>query len=240
MLIILLAALLASPAASAQEVIFALRHRNAAPPVSMAYKQGVSDYGSGATLAVTLPNPVAAGDFIVATVSAQTSASALTMSVSDTLNGAFAGNATAPSCFVSYGTQEGLFFFANSAAGSDTITLSQSGTGSLSIDVQTFSGVASSSPLDVAAACGSIVTTGTVVTPAITTTSANDLIVAAVPYAGNTGAVTVSSPYTMEQTQAFGGIAHQFATAATTYTAATFTIQYSGNPVAGIIAAFKP
>lgn len=185
-----------------------------------------------------MPSNVTAGDLLIVTVGNQPAASAVTVTVSDTLNGSFTQAGT--SCFSAYDAQSTMFYFAHSAAGADTITATLPASASISVDAQEYSGIATSSPLDVAPLCGTLTAGAHPATPSITTVTANDLIVAAAPFAGNTGTLTVSSPYTIESPSGFGGMAYQSATAATSYTGATFTIQYSGGNVIAMIAAFKP
>ncbi|MDE2102349.1 MAG: hypothetical protein KGL39_34200 [Patescibacteria group bacterium] len=132
-----------------------------------------------------------------------------------------------------------LWYAANVSGGSDTLTMTDTSSGTYSWCIAEISGAATASPLDASGYLGGSGSVNT--TPTVTTANADDIIIAgyAEPYSSdNTGTITVGSPYTMASTVAKAAIASQSVTSAGSVTGATFTSQYGGYPSLAT-AAFK-
>lgn len=114
-----------------------------------------------------------------------------------------------------------IWYFANSASGVTTITVSLSGStasgGATAIEVV---GINTTSPVDASAAVNNIASTSTPVSGNITTTQNNGLIF--VVLSDNTGANSVASPYTLVNAQ--GVAAYNVAATPVTNQTTTFTL----------------
>ena len=144
----------------------------------------------------TFNKPVTAGDtLILSTMPLLTpTTSAFGVSVSDTVNGNWTPGVL---CYTAYDAQASFFYVANTAAGSDTVTVTYSGLFypvQLYISVAEYSGVDTSSPFDVAPACSSFEDSTSFTGPGLTTTDAADMLISTMAI-GNGGNTSVSSPY---------------------------------------------
>ena len=98
----------------------------AACAATPAYVQGIcGGHGSTAPVALTMPSSVAAGDELIVYFEADSTST--TISVSDSLNGIFTVGATHVFSSGSVGTAA-VAYFENSISGSDTVTVSATGT----------------------------------------------------------------------------------------------------------------
>lgn len=148
------------------------------------------------SLTCTFAHPVAAGDTLIASTKPLLTpgTSAFTASVSDTVNGGWVHGVQ---CYSAYDGQADFFYFANTVAGSDTVTLTYSTSAKLYLSVAEYSGVNTSTPFDVAPTCsGFIPSFGAYTGPTLTTNAATDMLISTL-VVGNGGTTTVSSPYTL-------------------------------------------
>lgn len=203
---------------------------------AVTFVQGVANDGSSPVTQAFSAN-VSAGDFLILFVAvANTTGSAYPVTVSDNVNGAWT-DATNANCFASFASQTNIFYFSNAGAGATTVTITPSPAASLYYVMAEYSGVATSSPFDVLPTCDTHGSTS-YPTPSITTTNANDGIIAATAVYGNPGTVTVGSPFTLRvNTSGENVLADDIVTSTGTYQA-TFTLQF-GNSGAAAIAAVK-
>ncbi|MGC1785046.1 MAG: Ig-like domain-containing protein [Acidobacteriaceae bacterium] len=146
----------------------------------------------------TFNKPVAAGDtLILGTMPLLTpGASAFGVSVSDTVNGNWTPGVL---CYSAYEAQASLFYVANTAAGSDTVTVTYAGLFNpveLYISLAEYSGVDTSSPFDVAPTCSSFEDSTSFTGPGLTTTDAADMLISILEI-GNGGNTSITSPYTL-------------------------------------------
>lgn len=134
--------------------------------MAVAFLQATGGFSNsaGTTIAATYGNPVAAGNLLVCSVTCDVNAA---LSVSDTVNSAWVAIG---SLQVGLGVSQ-MFYKANSAAGTPTVTAtSAGGAGSYrNIRIGEWSGVATSSPLN-----ANNSTTGTSTTPAVNVTTIAD------------------------------------------------------------------
>ncbi len=191
---------------------------------------------SATTVACTFTATVAKGDLLVANaVPMNTSASSFTLSVSDNKNGAWT---KAAQCFSAYAGQADVFYFANSAAGTITVTTTSStSTGLFEIAIAEYSGIATSSPLDQGGTCSAIANSTAVTAPSLTTTNASDLVLSLLALSGTAGTVTVASPYTLRNNAAAAFADHIVSTTGT-YAGAAFKWTYE-NVAFAVAVAFK-
>jgi hypothetical protein len=146
----------------------------------------------------TFNRPVTAGDtLILSTMPLLTpGAAAFGVSASDTVNGNWTPGVL---CYTAYDAQASLFYVANTAAGSDTVTVTYSGLFypvQLYISLAEYSGVDTSSPFDVAPACSSFEDSTSFTGPGLTTTDAADMLISTMAI-GNGGSTSITSPYTL-------------------------------------------
>lgn len=200
--------------------------------------------------------PVSAGDLIVAYASSFESgcSGAVAGTVDDTIN---TGNYTAIAAH-SDGTncQQGqYFYFANSAAGTPTLTFCN---GSLSgstctggtavpwtLNAIACHNCATSSPVDAGPLYGPNIGAGVmnVTSPSITTVHATAVIISSLAETSsstgvaNLGTTTVASPFTLSSSSTSNGfMATQIVTSAGTYTGGAWTMQFGGGPIDSTIA----
>ncbi len=153
----------------------------------------VSNLGA-TSLTCTFAHPVAAGDMLIASTMPLLTpgASPFTATVSDSVNGGWVHGAQ---CYAAFDAQADFFYFANTAAGSDTVTVTYSSAAELYLSVAEYSGVNTSTPFDVAPTCGPYLPLSTAFTgPSLTTTASTDMLISTLDI-GNAGTTTVSSPY---------------------------------------------
>jgi hypothetical protein len=204
---------------------------------SVAFVQADYCTAKGAsTVACTFTATVAKGDLLVANaVPMNTSASSFTISVSDNKNGAWT---SAAQCFSAYAGQADLFYFANSAAGTITVTTtSSSSTGLFELAIAEYSGIATSAPLDKGGTCSSMANSTTVTAPSLTTANANDLVLSLLAMSGTAGTVTTASPFTLRNNAAAAFADHIVSTIGT-YPGAAFKWTYQ-NVAFAVAVAFK-
>lgn len=201
--------------------------------------------GSASSLAVTKSST--GGNFMVAWVRHGTNSTS-TISVTD--SNAATWTQAGSTCVV--GTdQEAMFYIANSpAVTSVTANFATAAVTNTSIVVEEFSGIAASSPLDVASTCATNSSSVTTLTSsAITTTNANDLLVYGIHLgAGQSGAAwTAGSGYTLpsnndatgnSSTNTRSALQYQIVTSIQTGITTSMTWTTAGN-AAGILASFK-
>ncbi len=153
----------------------------------------VSNLGA-TSLTCTFAHPVAAGDILIASTMPLLTpgASPFTATVSDSVNGGWVHGAQ---CYAAFDAQADFFYFANTAAGSDTVTVTYSSAAELYLSVAEYSGVNTSTPFDVAPTCSPYLPLSTAFTgPSLTTTASTDMLISTLDV-GNAGTTTVSSPY---------------------------------------------
>ncbi len=181
---------------------------------------------AGATsLTCTFAHPVAAGDILIASAKPLLTpgASAFTATVSDSVNGGWVHGAQ---CYAAYNAQADFFYFANTASGSDTVTVTYSSAAKLYLSVAEYSGVNTSTPFDVAPTCSAYIPHFTAGTgPSLTTTASTDMLISALDV-GNAGTTTVSSPYT-ERVASNLTMADYLPGTAGTQSGPTWSTQYS-------------
>jgi hypothetical protein len=182
--------------------------------------------GNGAnSLTCTFARPVAAGDVLIASVMPLLTpgTSPFTASVADSVNGVWIHGAQ---CYSAYNAQADFFYLSNSAAGSDTVTLTYSSSAKLYLSMAEYSGVDPSTPFDVAPTCTSYLPRGNSFNgPSLMTTASSDMLISAM-IVGNAGTTTVSSPYTVRVGNNLT-IADLQAGAAGTQSGPTWSTQYS-------------
>ena len=188
---------------------------------AIAFVQANSCSTTGTSLTCSYSTSIVAGDLLVADVApTNTSGSAYTISVSDSRNGAWTQSVQ---CFNAYDMQGNLFYFPNSAAGSVTVTVTSSTSTTLKIAIAAYSGIATSSPVDVNGTCSTGVSSvKTVTAPSVVTSNANDLILNALSEGGTTGALTASSPYTLRNASFGAAFADQSVSSTGTHAGTTF------------------
>lgn len=198
------------------------------------YVQGACghNYSSTQTTAtLAFGSPVTAGDLVVVSAGWD---GAGTVTVSDSVNGTLTLAGTPASNNI------GTWYFPNSAAGSDTVTTTTSVAAHYALCIAEFSGAATVSPLDGTPAYNNVASGTTITTGAVTTSNANDIMVAAILAPGsNTGGTTVASPYTLGPTEVFGnGIAYEAVSSSGSKAGAQFTVSF-GSALDGSTVAFK-
>jgi RHS repeat-associated protein len=210
-----------------------------AQSISFVQEQQCDSRGTSVTCAFS--SAVAAGDALMVVVDpANSTGSQYTLSVSDSLNGAWTQDGSG--CFRSAIAQAAVFYYLNSKAGSVTVTVTSSTSTNIWSTIVEYSGIATSAPVDVATSCKytDVQNGSTAATPSITTTNANDLILTGPAITGTGGTITVASPYTMVGSVGYNRvpIANQIVSSAGAYAGAVFTLQYGGETL-GLITAFK-
>ncbi len=195
-----------------------------------AYIHGVSSSASGlsvtAVLGVTQQNLLVA--FVVAKASGQS------ISVADDRGGnwnAIDNNQGAGA------STSGLWYCANAPGGTTTITATIDTSQTMVLFVEEYSGVATSSPLDVHNVSSGSGTSA--VCPDVTTSVDNALIFAGQANELNSGSKSVDAAYTLRHSDITLADAEKVAASAGAVIGATFTLAY-GNPWKGFTAAFKP
>ncbi len=166
---------------------------------SISFVQAPASCVSGSktnALTCTFAHPVAAGDVLIASVMPLLTpgASPFTASVADSLNGVWVHGAQ---CYSAYNAQADFFYLSNTAAGSDTVTLTYSSSAKLYLSVAEYSGVDLATPFDVAPTCTSFLPRGKSFTgPSLMTSATSDMLISSM-IVGNAGTTTVSSPYVL-------------------------------------------
>lgn len=193
---------------------------------TIAFVQSSQCESTGTSVTCAFPSAVSAGDALMIFVSPTVpSASAYTISVSDSLNGAWTQNGS--TCFSPWNAEAATFYYLNSQAGNVTVTITSSTSTAISSTIAEYSGIAASNAVDIPASCSPYAQDSSVVAPNVTTTNANDLIVASPVFADNGGSVSVSNPYSL-RASAISRIplADEFASSIGTYTGAAFAFEY--------------
>jgi hypothetical protein len=174
---------------------------------------------SGTALSIPVP-ATAAGDALVASIALAAGSSKSITGVTDSAGGTWTKG---PVGFQSgSNTRVELWYRTGVPAGITTVTATLSAAAVASANVSEWSGVASASALDVQAARGNVAAT-TASTPALTTTNANDLLVAGLNYSGTAtsslsgGGFTALTPHTAGNVN--GRAAYRTVSATGTYTA---------------------
>jgi hypothetical protein len=154
----------------------------------------VSNLGA-TSLTCTFAKPVTAGDVLIASAMPLLTPgrSAFSASVSDSLNGGWTHGAE---CYTAFDAQADFFYMANSASGSDTVTLTYSSAAELYLSIAEYSGVNSSAPFDAGPTCSAYISpTTSFQGPSLTTTASTDMMISSM-IVGNAGVSSVSSPFT--------------------------------------------
>jgi hypothetical protein len=215
------------------------RDKHRGPRAAIAYVQNNNGSFNSTSGTISFLSAVTAADTLFCCVSPiNTSSAAYTIGVSDNINGPWT---QAGAFFDAFNCQANLFYFPNAAAGSPTITITSSTSATIGLGIIEYSGLATASPIDVTPT-GTATTSGaSFPCPNVTTTNANDLILACLAYGGNQGTTTVGGAYTLRFTNSTDAVmfGEQIVSSATTYTGATFTITFSGSPGFGITSSWK-
>jgi len=197
---------------------------NVTTPVGTASPTLVQAAGS-TTATVTLPRPSTPGDLLVLSASVYTGATNHITSVTDT-----AGNTwtRVGALSVSGHNSDGEMWYSPNAASTSAVTVNLGTTANTAIEVQEFSGVAATSPLDTSAGLsntGQAASSGSI-TPA----AGNELLVGFVAGHANAEAMTVTAPgFTAQPQQATGTPVASLITASevlSTPSAQTFTATF--------------
>jgi hypothetical protein len=195
-----------------------------------AFVQGVcsTNYPT-APVALAFGSAVTAGDEIVVYGAAHSFASP-TLSASDTLNGSYTN---AVSGTPGSGFPAAVFYFENSAGGSDTVTFSASDNSTIAFCATEWSGLPTSATFDKGSLGYASGTSGTA--PSLSLTQTDLVIGGMVAPSDNMGATTVSAPYTLRVQNPTGGInaiiADQGVVSAGTAAGATWTATFGGDLV---------
>jgi RHS repeat-associated protein len=204
----------------------------------IAFIQAQQCESSGTAVTCAFAYSVSAGDALMIVVSQQSArGSAYTVAVSDNLNGAWTQNGN--TCFNPYDTQAETFYYLNSKGGDAVVKITSSKSTEIYSSIVEYAGIATTNAVDVPASC--TLGSGTSnVTPSVTTTNANDLILGSPAVAGNSGYVTVASPYSMltSYPPCAPPLAHRIVSTAGTYAGGSFNLEY-GNDAYGITATYK-
>lgn len=157
--------------------------------------QSAKNYNNGTSVAVAFGANVSANNLLLALLFGYANSNA-SASVSDTR-----GNTWTRIGSIVTGGDGSLyldaFYCIANGAGADTVTYNAAGSSYMSLIIAEYSGIATTSPLDVA---GSSTGSSTSPSTSITTTNANDLIIGWVTsMAGSTVTITSGSGYTMRQ-----------------------------------------
>jgi hypothetical protein len=177
------------------------------------------------SLTCTFAHPVAAGDILIASAMPLLAPglSPFTAAISDTVNGGWVHGAQ---CYKAYDSQADFFYFANTASGSDTVTVNYSNAAKLYLSVAEYSGVNTSAPFDVIPTCSAYIPRSTAAAgPTLTTTASTDMLISTM-VEGNAGASTISAPYTKRVLNNLT-IADSLSGAAGTQPGPTWSTQYS-------------
>jgi len=157
---------------------------------------GGTETAAATSLSGSFPNPTTSGDLLVASISEYTGATNLVTSVTDT-----AGNTwTRVASYNSSGhNSNGEVWYSAGAQPTTTVTAHTASATSMSLVVQEFSGVATTSPVDTATGTSA---TGTAAASGSTASSTtNDLAVGFVAGHGNGEIITVTAPGYVAQPQ---------------------------------------
>lgn len=137
---------------------------------AIAHVQSASNSTTGATSAVTIT--VTAGSLLH--VSCSSTSTNSSMAVSDDRSQSYTSLASTSNL-------HSIHYFANAAAGSTTITCTMGGSpGITKIAVEEYSGVATSSPTDGTASCGTTSYSTSHTMPSITTTQDNSIVIGSI------------------------------------------------------------
>jgi hypothetical protein len=155
-----------------------------------------TNFSNTSVSSLSISHTSTAGNFLVATVGVESTAdnTAAVSSITDTAGNNWIkavrgyGNAGASS-------RVEIWYAANAQAVT-SITINLTTPDDLVSNISEYSGVASSSPLDVAAGNTSGATSTSAATPSITTTSANDLVIASTSWATTATTTGAGAPYT--------------------------------------------
>jgi hypothetical protein len=159
--------------------------------------QSAQGAGSAASLAVSFSSNNTAGNLIVVAISSD-SAGATVSSVTDTRGNTYVKATDATTLNADHGTLTGVWYALNCAAGANTVTVTQS-VGSTLVAIHEFSGVATSSAVDVT---NTSVTTTTTPSVSATTTAAGDLVFGAIR--NTRSGLTPSAGLTKDREPAWG------------------------------------
>ena len=186
---------------------------------------------------LTLSQATGSGNLLVVAINVAGSGVAIT-GVSDNATGGSNTYVGASNSFASASNgKTQIWYAANSKAGATFVNVTTTGSiQGIDVVLLEYSGVDTISPLDVAAAKNNGSSSASPVGPSITTTTAGDVVVASVLYAG--GITGANSPYTIESTTNGDGVADHI----TTNTVTNEQVTFVGNSGAYAIAAaaFKP
>jgi hypothetical protein len=157
---------------------------------------GGTETAAATSLSGTFPVPTTSGDLLVASISEYTGATNPITSVTDT-----AGNTwTRLAGYNSSGhNSNGEVWYSAGARATTTVTAHTASAASMSLVVQEFSGVATTSPVDTAT--GTSATGLTAASGSTASSAANDLAVGFVAGHGNAESVTVTAPGYVAQPQ---------------------------------------
>jgi hypothetical protein len=223
----------------------------AALGISASSARGTPDFvqqahrSSGSTpvssLAVSYGAAINAGNTLMAWVVAGNSCISETFTVADNVNGPWtpvgSAQADGQNC-----SQAQWFYFVGAKGGTTQVTLTLSASELADVTILEYSGI-EDSVYDAAAGAKFPPHTNTLMTPGITTTLANDLVLAAIGFVccgqpSSFGAVNVAAPYSMRSAGGQTFIAEQIAPSAGNTPGAQFTLQW-GQAVEAATVAFK-
>lgn len=197
--------------------------------LAQAYVQSTCFAGTSGALA-----GVGSGHTLIAWSVVALDYSSPTLSVSDSLNGSY----TVPSggTINSGGVVGVVGYIQSSASGSDTITVSYSGTASLDTCVYEASGL---STFDATALASTYTASPTVSAPSITATATDFVISSGIGPGGGFSSATVGSPYTDRQQAADYVLADRGTASAGTVAGAVWTPAFFGYSVGEMTLGFK-
>ena len=210
---------------------------------AIAYVQGVSSANdsSARTVSAALPANTAAGDLIVVAVSWDTSGSAQT-SVSDSQGNTYALATTSNNTTTFQALA--IYYAANIKGGADTVTVTLTpSAGYRRLDIQEYSGVATTNPVDVTAQNinlnGGTNTDGVTSTNA-TTTASGDLIFGVATQDSGTDTISAGTGFTHREALNNGSdnpmVTEDLTQSAAGSVAATFTLSAPGSYQAQMVA----
>ena len=148
---------------------FSQQHGRALGATTPALVQKAVGTSFGSNINLSFPSNNLAGDLLIASVRVSHGA---TVSVSDSKNGTYIQAAKILDAGVPADTY--IFYFSNSQAGANSVTLTLSGSTSDVLQISEYSGVATTNALDQANSLGGYA--GSPIGPSITTTNSGDLI----------------------------------------------------------------
>ena len=196
------------------------------------------------TFSVSYANSVAPGNALFVFVETRNipNCGPITVTIADNVDGSWTPIGNVVADYVGSCTQAQWYYFPNAAGGATTVTATINIPEPIAMNILEYSGIATSGALDTSAGALVNAVSNTVTTPTVTTSNANDLILAGIgSIPSNFGTLSVASPYVLRSDASFGNssmVAEQIVSASGSIAGAAFTAEYIGE-VEGITVAFK-